>query len=302
MLKDCEAADHTFLMRTSWVLAFVALSAGCFTDITNSRSDDDDDGGVSSSGADEASSTTDVDDTRGPDSASDSDPRGSTTAPEPTTDEGSTGGTTGGFDTDVPGTSGPPTPPSSWPAHCVFDADALPPCGTDPLAVINGVGDGCELTGFTNDSADFCSLPRFAETNLQSPPGAHAIGLLGAFGAVSLVGQDPAEAPLTCAQAWGSFITTPPDAAGLAVRVRVTNVELAPIVVRPLDSLCDIAPGGDNCCTGAGLTPASSACGDNGLRECVVGFDPYCDGTAWDDLCVATAVLRCGANCLDLAN
>lgn len=294
-------------MRASWVVAFVALSSGCFTD-TRSNLSNDDDGDASSSGADEATSTaTDADDTRGPDSASGSDPRASTTDPDPTTDGGSsdggsTGGTTGGLDTDGPGTTSPPPPTGSWPAHCVFDADALPACGTDPLVVTDAGGDGCELTGFANDGADFCSLPEFAETGLQSSAGQHVIGLLGVFGALSLVGENPDQAPLECAQAWGSFTTTPPDTGGLALRVRANNIQVAPVVVRPIAGLCDIAPGGDNCCTGAGANPASTACGDDGLRACVVGFDAYCDDTAWDDLCVATAVLQCGANCLDLAN
>lgn len=304
-LKDHQEQDHTFLMRASWVVGFVVLSSGCFTDIRDTPSDDDD--GTSSAGSDDSTSAaTDPDDTRGPDSASGSDPRASTTDPDPSTDggstdEGSTGGTSGGVDTDDPDTTDTPKPPSSWPAHCIFDADTLPPCGTDPLAVTEAGGDGCELTAFANDGADFCSLPEFAETNLQSPAGQHVIGLLGVFGALSLVGQNPEQAPLDCAQAWGSFTTTPADTAGLAVRVRANNIQVAPIVVRPIDGLCDIAPSGDNCCTGAGANPASAACGDDGLRACVVGFDPYCDETAWDDLCVATAVLQCGANCLDLA-
>lgn len=289
-------------MRGALTLAFVVSTAGCFTDINGTGSDDDD-GDVSSSSADEGevSSTTDAADTREPDS--DSDPGGgSTSGPSATSEASSDEGTTTGSDTDTADATGSLPPPTGWPARCVFNPGPPPPCDEDPLSISKAGADQCELSGFANDGEGFCSLPEFAETNLQSPPGQHVIGLLGVPGAISVVGQNAEAAPLNCAPAWGSFATIPADATGLAVRVRASGVPVAPIVVRPAAGLCELPAEGANCCTGAGASPASTACGDAGLRECVVGFDPYCDETAWDDLCVATAVLRCGANCLALAD
>lgn len=291
---------HTFLMRWAAVFVFVVSGTGCFTDISGNAADDDDDAGASTSGGDEdeSTSTTDEDDTGRPDPTSDSDPAGSTSGPGTIT-TGSTGdGTTTESDTDVEDPTGGP-PSADWPPQCVFDPGPLPQCDNSPLSGEKAGGDQCELTGFTNDSEDLCGLPEFAETSLQGPAEEYVIGVLGAFGAVSVVGQNAEDAPLDCAQAWGPFVSTAADSGGLAVRVRVNAVDLADVVVRPAGSLCEVGPEGADCCTGAGATPASAACGNEGLRDCVVGFDPYCNDTAWDDVCVATAVLRCGANCVE---
>lgn len=226
-------------------------------------------------------------------SATSGEPAGGTRAPgSETTDGGSmrdTSSGTGSADADgstgAGGRDGSSTEAGSdggaWPCALVGDTAALPPCDG-----VLSAESACTVRSFAFDDEFHCRRDFWARVEIEGEAGAQLVfGTPDVAGAqVTLVGVDGVIDP--CSPMVGDAVFGRPFLG--EVELRQNQNTSATLVVRDAVGLCDVPAG---CCTPGG------ACGDDGLRACVVEGDPVCD-RVWDDVCISRAMLWCGANCI----
>lgn len=216
---------------------------------------------------------------------------GGTTTPESDSDHSTTKLATGSESGSGTGTgetsssdSGVTRPP--WTDECAFFGP-LEPCS----AVAGSVqGFSCTL-GFTNVLEPGCGKDFVSRIQVVLDEGTYVIGAIGFPEAEYAAFQSDAEV-LDCSPDNPVFEVDSGVQAFVELEVWYPLPTTFPLRLRRVDSLCQVA---DNCCDPSGA-PASVACDNEGLRECVLAADPLCD-EVWDFICTDQAMFVCGGDC-----
>lgn len=201
---------------------------------------------------------------------------GPTTTP-PTDSNSSSAGSSG-----ESGDVVPPRPPT-----CVFTDQETTPCDT---VVAMEQGFNCEL-GLFNPSGTACEPDFLSTVQVTLNPGRYVMGAVGIPNATYSV-SSPNGTLLECAEDNPVFELN--SDGPVAVDFDIANVRNGSfgLWLRDVNSLCDVA---QNCCNASGQ-PASVACDDVALRDCVVKAHMRCEDF-WDFVCTDQAMFRCGAKC-----
>jgi|GEM_PF-2321599 len=204
-----------------------------------------------------------------------------TTSTTPTT--ATTGDDTSGDTFDDSGTEADPDP--LWTEDCRTEF-ADEPCPF-PLEFDGDIG--CTLGPLIDDLEFDCDRSHAAMASLVFQPGFYVFGVPQPINTVLIV-EGPGADPQACVPGVGGHASDVP--ATLEVSVRTNVGGFVDLVVRDADALCEVPP---DCCT-VSADGAEAACSDPGLRDCVVESDALC-GAEWDEFCLRTALLLCGADC-----
>lgn len=300
-LVKTRSAHEVWTRKPRWlggVLLWSALTplTGCFTDFVGAGSDES---SGSSSGAEMASSTGST----GSSSVGGGGGTGTTGSVETGEDTtGGGGGSTEDGTTSSEGTSSggaaltsesgdeTTTGEAGWHEGCRWNAPAPTAC---PAQELLGLPAHCDMPLLQVDGSALCERGAVSAIQLVLPAGDYVVAapqqLDAEISAVTTLGT-----AVTCAGNLAEVAVSDPAAAGIGVRSNAAAGTATSVMIRSRAELCPIADMG--CCE-ASAAQASEACGDIGLRDCVVEVDPVCDGS-WDQICVAEATLQCGAACL----